>query len=189
MRSALCILSDDVVCPTLQLVIYYILPISQSFRWHLQSVRLLAVKNPENDPFGVDLESTLASHQSLVFSFPLLENFSLELVGLANLSCGLVVRAMLFGVELLQLAVYKDLSTRNHRFPPHVLPSTLLTHLLLRSDPMPASSSSASSISVYVPSVCAPDGASASLMCSSCLAFEYPKKVLTLATVTTICSC
>jgi hypothetical protein len=54
----------------------------------MASVRLtLAVKNPENDPFGVDLESTLAtsSHQSLVFSFPLLETFSLELVGFATL--------------------------------------------------------------------------------------------------------
>jgi hypothetical protein len=42
----------------------------------------------------------------------------------------------MYVVELLQLSVYRDLSTQNHHFPSHDLPSILLEHLLLRSGPM-----------------------------------------------------
>jgi hypothetical protein len=43
---------------------------------------------------------------------------------------------MMYLVELLQLSVYRDLSIQNHHFLPRDLPSILLEHLLLRSDPM-----------------------------------------------------
>jgi hypothetical protein len=45
------------------------------------SLRPIPVKNPENDPVGADLESTLKSI-NLVRNFPPVESFSWELSGL-----------------------------------------------------------------------------------------------------------
>jgi hypothetical protein len=56
----------------------------------INSVPLLTLQNPENDPVGVDLslvESALELGINLVRSSPSLETFSLELVGLAALLC------------------------------------------------------------------------------------------------------
>jgi hypothetical protein len=103
------------------------------------------------------------SHQSNT-SLSSLKPFSLELARLANLCC--VTRPMLqytvCAVELLQLSVYKDLSTTlSHHFP-HNQPSILLEYhhdlpssAAFRSH---ASSSFVSSIPSDVHSVCAPDG-------------------------------
>jgi hypothetical protein len=43
--------------------------------------------NPENDPFGVDLESTLALGINLVCNFPSLESYSMGVVGFTTLFC------------------------------------------------------------------------------------------------------
>jgi hypothetical protein len=51
----------------------------------------VAVKNPETDPVGVDLESThsyrCGINLSVVCSYPSPETLSLELLGLATLFC------------------------------------------------------------------------------------------------------
>jgi hypothetical protein len=50
-----------------------------------QSVRRSTLRNPANDPFGVDLESTLWIGINLGCSFPLLKAFSVEVIGFATI--------------------------------------------------------------------------------------------------------
>jgi hypothetical protein len=62
------------------------LSVSSVFSWKL-------FENPENDPSGVDLESTLLpvfiATQALICNFPSLKSFSMEAIGLATLSLAL----------------------------------------------------------------------------------------------------
>jgi hypothetical protein len=68
----------------------------------MASVPFPAVRNPENDPFGVDpLQSTLLYHQSsTVSSFPSLESFSIGVFGFATLLSVSIVRKRLRYISL-----------------------------------------------------------------------------------------